>query len=269
MNPNIKKCGLLCPSTRTRHGFTLIELLTVIAIIGILAAILIPTVGKVREVSKSAKCISNLRQIGQQLVMYANDNKGFLPDPRMSTVNSPITDHRIKFGGSRQLAALLWPYYSSARINPLPTQSNHSKHEMFLCPSVEGRYNIASIPLAENALCYIINDRQRIETESGQQIFIFGYTGGISASLRSLNITSIEKYAFGTGPDKRAASLSTIWALQDGDRSLLTSGGASPTGPRATQTALIAAEPAHKSSRNRLFLDGSVKKLTLAQSDEN
>lgn len=60
-------------------GFTLIELLTVIAIIGILASILIPTVGKVRDNAKAAVCGSNLRQISMAMLMYADDNAGILP----------------------------------------------------------------------------------------------------------------------------------------------------------------------------------------------
>jgi len=62
-----------------RSGFPLIELLTVIAIIGILAAILIPVVGKVRGQAKSAQCRSNLRQIGMAYRLYAENNNGRLP----------------------------------------------------------------------------------------------------------------------------------------------------------------------------------------------
>lgn len=63
------------PSARLRRGFTLIELLTVIAIIGILAAILIPTVSSVREKAKQAQCNSNLRDWGRSISMYAVENK--------------------------------------------------------------------------------------------------------------------------------------------------------------------------------------------------
>lgn len=61
------------------RGFTLIELLTVIAIIGILAAITITAVGKVRASAQAAKCGSNVRQMATLAAIWAEENKGWVP----------------------------------------------------------------------------------------------------------------------------------------------------------------------------------------------
>jgi prepilin-type N-terminal cleavage/methylation domain-containing protein/prepilin-type processing-associated H-X9-DG protein len=63
----------------SRRGFTLIELLVVIAIIAILAAILFPVFAQAREAARKTQCLSNLRQQGTALQMYAQDYDEQLP----------------------------------------------------------------------------------------------------------------------------------------------------------------------------------------------
>ena len=63
-----------------RTGFTLIELLVVIAVISILAAILFPVFAKARANARKTTALSNLKQIGAALHMYASDYDEHLPD---------------------------------------------------------------------------------------------------------------------------------------------------------------------------------------------
>src|SRR5260370_37829686 len=56
-----------------KRAFTLIELLVVIAIIAILAAILFPVFAQARDKARHAACLSNCKQIGLAVTMYAND----------------------------------------------------------------------------------------------------------------------------------------------------------------------------------------------------
>ena len=63
----------------TRKGFTLIELLVVIAIIAILAAILFPVFARAREKARQTSCLSNLKQLGTSVLMYAQDYDEMYP----------------------------------------------------------------------------------------------------------------------------------------------------------------------------------------------
>src|SRR5436190_9709718 len=64
---------------QSRYGFTLIELLVVIAIIAILAAVLLPVLSTAKNSGKKAACLSNLRQIGVAIHLYAQDHEGRIP----------------------------------------------------------------------------------------------------------------------------------------------------------------------------------------------
>lgn len=123
---------VLYRSTRTNHrsyaAFTLIELLVVIAIIAILAAILFPVFAQAREKARQTACLSNMKQIGLGLTMYATDQDETMPGAflRIPPINGGGVD-RIP------LECQLNPYIKNTGIWSCPSASktNEGKGDLW------------------------------------------------------------------------------------------------------------------------------------------
>lgn len=118
---------MIIPAPRKFHpkkvhsGFTLIELLVVIAIIAVLAALLFPAFTQAREGARRIVCVSNMRQIGMGLQMYAQDNTEMLP----GAAAADVSDFAGSPSGANVLATLI-PYTGSSQIFRCPSASPDS-----------------------------------------------------------------------------------------------------------------------------------------------
>lgn len=230
------------PSSRTA-AFTLVELLTVIAIIGVLAAIIIPVVGKVRQSANKTTCASNLRQIGVALNSYIADHKGRLPGydpiPWQSGGNTyssyglnraaSATWYMLNGVPTTDLDSQLMPYLDFNR--KAGSGSIQGICPTFLCPANSSQPT--SVSDTKYAANYYL--APTVRTDAGITQYPFGYSSGNKRAVI---------YAQISNPGKAPA-------LFDLDAAILSLIGAGAV-TYAPDTCV------HGSSRNVLYFDGHV-----------
>ncbi len=120
--------------TLARTAFTLIELLTVIAIIGILAAIILPVTSKVRTSARAAQCKAHIRQWAVAAQLYAEDNKGTLPNTSSAKEKGGTED------GSHYPEVEMVPYMNIKIEPPITTAKATAAASKMRCQIQNWRY---------------------------------------------------------------------------------------------------------------------------------
>ena len=230
--------------SRKIRAFTLIELLTVIAIIGILSAILIPVVQSVRESARDVQCKSNLRQLGQAALLFEHE---------FDHLPWGIFPADWPFGESWWVRYLM-PYIEGRGFHPSEPDIRSGVHE---CPSIRlpgpGGVDYAHTYPA-NRLIFVVGqsgDRRSVNTVKSEQIYrpteviLFG-----DGEQRESGESNSTFNALGITPPSRGNPRSAEEPLENPPRN---EDGLGNTGPRYR----------HNDRANFVFVDGHVKSISL------
>ncbi|MDR1283198.1 MAG: type II secretion system GspH family protein [Opitutaceae bacterium] len=221
------------PDRLRPRAFTLIELLTVIAIIGVLAGVLIATLGKVRQVARRAVCASNLRQTGLAVILFAQENKDTLPGPLNGTYGP--------YPKSINVTLLSYHIYGQVTggrdINALGTRL--SRVEIFACPAWSAKIPMeAQIANSGDSRSYMVSLAVRSTRGNNQLVLPFGYPASDPNQPSSMPLRFSE-----------IASPARSWMITDLDGQLNSS---------YLSQSYCPATPVHGDVRNAVFFDAHV-----------
>ncbi len=128
------------PRGGTTDGFTLIELLVVIAIIAILAAILFPVFAQARAKARQTACLSNLKQVGTGIMMYAQDYDEMLPGNSFTAPNNSAGDAGLtNAAGTQNPRGFMEPEPQVGRNWARDIQPYVKNLQVYVCPDTEPR----------------------------------------------------------------------------------------------------------------------------------
>lgn len=135
----------------SRAGFSMMEILVVVGVIAVLIAILIPSLGRMRERARAAYCLANLKQIGSALHLYAADNSDYMPPRAVRSHNDaaaagysnwpPLPGYGPGDTAYWTDQALLGQYANNSGIDtsnnnaPLYFAGTVARRSIFVCPS--------------------------------------------------------------------------------------------------------------------------------------
>ena len=136
-----------CPT-----GFTLIELLVVIAIIGVLASLLLTSLGQSKDRAREVACLNNLRQIGTAAKLYTDDHRGRYPTKFVRDIAPPVGQPNLRknaqyaMGGQEPSDSHphFFDWYPSARARPLNPYVGNTN--TFHCPGDQGMTCLSDAP---------------------------------------------------------------------------------------------------------------------------
>lgn len=171
----MKSCPhfLTLPIARHKKAFTLLEVLVVVAIIGVLAALLLPVISSARQSADSARCASNLSSLGKALMLYTTENNGQIPAWQTDLVEGGSGVNPEKF-----FFWLLLPYLANvepnAAINDRPAlvQAGHETYTKLNAPGVpkEFGYRVSANQPDEFTVQFAVNkalDESNIPSTDG------------------------------------------------------------------------------------------------------